>query len=90
LITPGMVELGSVEDEENHKLGQKAAESATDIVLVGIEQTRALQAGIAETDFDKEHLLVVDTFEEARQWFQNEVKAGDTVLFLNDLPDTYL
>jgi UDP-N-acetylmuramoyl-tripeptide--D-alanyl-D-alanine ligase len=90
LITPGMVELGSLQETENYQLGQRAAEAATDIILVGIQQTQAIQRGIADTDFDKNRLQVVDTFEEARQWFQQEVKNGDTVLFLNDLPDTYL
>ena len=28
--------------------------------------------------------------EQAIAWFQHELGAGDTVLFLNDLPDTYL
>ncbi|HLA44332.1 MAG TPA: UDP-N-acetylmuramoyl-tripeptide--D-alanyl-D-alanine ligase, partial [Aggregatilineales bacterium] len=74
LITPGMVELGDLQDEENYKLGKLAAESASDIVLVGIEQTRSIQRGIAESDFDSSRLLVVDTFEEARNWFQVEVK----------------
>lgn len=88
VITPGMIELGRLQEEENYKLGQRLPDYATDVVLVGIEQTRPLQDGIATTDFDK--LLVVDTFDEARQWFQSEVGRGDAVLFLNDLPDTYL
>jgi UDP-N-acetylmuramoyl-tripeptide--D-alanyl-D-alanine ligase len=90
VITPGMVELGPLQDEENFKLGQKLTETATDIVLVGIEQTRPLQRGVASTSFDPARLLVVDTFSEARDWFQGQVRAGDAVLFLNDLPDTYL
>jgi UDP-N-acetylmuramoyl-tripeptide--D-alanyl-D-alanine ligase len=90
LITPGMVELGTLQEIENYRLGQRAAAVATDIVLVGIEQTQAIQRGIADTDFDQNRLRVVDTREEAIQWFQQEIKSGDTVLFLNDLPDTYL
>jgi UDP-N-acetylmuramoyl-tripeptide--D-alanyl-D-alanine ligase len=90
LITPGMVELGARQDEENFILGTTAAASATDIILVGISQTEPLQRAIAETDFDPARVIVFDTFDEARGWFQAEVKAGDTVLFLNDLPDTYL
>jgi UDP-N-acetylmuramoyl-tripeptide--D-alanyl-D-alanine ligase len=90
VITPGMVELGPLQDEENYKLGKRLTEMATDIVLVGIEQTRPLQRGVAETEFDPKRLHVFDTFDEARQWFQTEVRPGDAVLFLNDLPDTYL
>ncbi len=90
VITPGMVELGPLQEEENQQLGQRLAEYATDIVLVGIQQTAPVQAGIAATDFDPERLRVVDTFDEARAWFQSAVQRGDAVLFLNDLPDTYL
>jgi hypothetical protein len=34
-------------------------------------------------------LQVVDTLSQAVAWYQQHLKAGDTVLFLNDLPDTY-
>ncbi|WP_119072387.1 UDP-N-acetylmuramoyl-tripeptide--D-alanyl-D-alanine ligase [Aggregatilinea lenta] len=90
LITPGMVELGELQAQENQKLGRYAAGIATDIVLVGIEQTEPIQRGVLEAGFDTEHLHIFDTREEAIAWFQHELAAGDAVLFLNDLPDTYL
>jgi UDP-N-acetylmuramoyl-tripeptide--D-alanyl-D-alanine ligase len=90
LITPGIVELGPLQDQENYKLGQRAAQVCTDIVLVGIEQTRPLQKGIREAGFSSDHLYVFDTRDEAIVWFNRELKEGDTILFLNDLPDTYL
>ncbi|MBN1202683.1 MAG: UDP-N-acetylmuramoyl-tripeptide--D-alanyl-D-alanine ligase [Anaerolineae bacterium] len=90
LITPGIVELGPLQEQENTKLGRYAAQVCTDIVLVGIEQTRPLQQGIRETGFNAGRLHILDTREEAIAWFHRELKAGDTVLFLNDLPDTYL
>jgi UDP-N-acetylmuramoyl-tripeptide--D-alanyl-D-alanine ligase len=90
LITPGIVELGPLQDQENYKLGLHAAQVCTDIVLVGIEQTRSIRKGIREAGFSEDHLCVFDTREEAIAWFNRELKEGDTVLFLNDLPDTYL
>jgi hypothetical protein len=33
---------------------------------------------------------VVDTLAESVAWYRLNLKPGDTVLFLNDLPDTYL
>ncbi|MAU10794.1 MAG: hypothetical protein CL607_13300 [Anaerolineaceae bacterium] len=89
LITPGMVELGDVQDAENHKLGVAAAAYATDIILVGERQTQAIQAGIKQTDFPQDRVLVVDELGEATAWYQTNLRPGDTVLFLNDLPDTY-
>ncbi|HMM26876.1 MAG TPA: UDP-N-acetylmuramoyl-tripeptide--D-alanyl-D-alanine ligase [Aggregatilineaceae bacterium] len=90
LITPGMVELGPIQDEENRKLGRLAAQVCTDIILVGEDQTRPIQQGIRETGFPADRLQVYDTREEAIAWFNTALQPGDTVLFLNDLPDTYL
>ena len=89
LITPGMVELGILQDEENHKLGVVATQYATDIILVGEKQTEALKQGILSTDFALDKLYVFDTLSEATAWYQQNLQSGDTVLFLNDLPDTY-
>ena len=89
LITPGMVELGELQDSENHKLGLLAAESATDIILIGAGQTASIRQAIQSTRFDQSRLQVLDRLEEAVRWYQQNLRAGDTVLFLNDLPDTY-
>jgi len=90
LITPGIVELGPLQEQENARLGHYAAQVCTDIVLVGIEQTQPIQRGIHEAGFDGERLHVFDTRDEAIAWFRSALQEGDTVLFLNDLPDTYV
>ncbi|MYC54180.1 MAG: UDP-N-acetylmuramoyl-tripeptide--D-alanyl-D-alanine ligase [Chloroflexi bacterium] len=89
LITPGMIELGALQDQENHKLGRLAAEYATDIILVGEAQTAAILRGIETTAFDRARVHVVDSLEQSVAWYQQRLGHGDTVLFLNDLPDTY-
>jgi UDP-N-acetylmuramoyl-tripeptide--D-alanyl-D-alanine ligase len=90
LITPGMIELGDLQEAENEKLGRLAAEVCTDIVLVGVEQTRPIQRGVKSvTTFDPSRLHVFDTVTEAIQWYQRELRQGDAVLILNDLPDNY-
>ncbi|MBI1279451.1 MAG: hypothetical protein GC179_15080 [Anaerolineaceae bacterium] len=89
LITPGMVELGQLHEQENKKLGKEAAQYATDIILVGAEQTAPINAGLDEAGFPDDHLHVVEKLAEAIEWYQTNLKAGDTVLFLNDLPETY-
>ncbi len=89
LITPGMVELGPMMEAENRKLGEIAAQHATDVILVGAQQTEPVKAGLLAAGFPAERLQVVDTLAEAVAWYQQELKMGDTVLFLNDLPDTY-
>lgn len=89
LITPGMVELGDLHDSENRKLGEYATKIATDIILVGERQTKPIREGVIGAGFPQDRLLIVDTLSEAVKWYQSHLKAGDTVLFLNDLPDTY-
>ena len=89
LITPGMVELGELQEGENHKLGMLAAQSATDIILIGRNQTQSIYQGLRSCDFDQSRVQVLDTLDEAVGWYQQNLRAGDTVLFLNDLPDTY-
>lgn len=89
LITPGMVELGTLQETENYKLGQLSATYATDIILVGRGQTRPIYDGLQNVNFDESRLQVVDELRQAMAWIEQNLKAGDTVLFLNDLPDTY-
>lgn len=89
LITPGMIELGAMQDEENRKLGLLAAQHATDIILVGKTQTAPIVEAIRSTSFDLSRLHVVATLKESVDWYQRNLGAGDAVLFLNDLPDTY-
>ena len=88
LITPGMVELGAMMESENRKLGQAAAEYATDVILVG-KQTEPIREGLLSASFPEDRLQTVSTLSEAVEWYQRNLMAGDSVLFLNDLPDTY-
>ncbi len=89
LITPGMIELGPLMERENHRLGEIAAQYATDVILVGSQQTQPVQQGLKSAGFPVDKLRVVDTLDESVQWYETNLAAGDTVLFLNDLPDTY-
>ena len=89
LITPGMVELGELMESENKRLGEIAAQYASDVILVGKERTKPIKVGLLDAGFAPEHLHVMDTLAESVEWYQNHLRPGDTVLFLNDLPDTY-
>jgi UDP-N-acetylmuramoyl-tripeptide--D-alanyl-D-alanine ligase len=89
LVTPGMVELGPLEAELNEQLGEHAADVCHHVVLVGLEQTRPLQAGLRRKRFPPERMHVVADLPAATEALAKIVKAGDTVLFENDLPDLY-
>ncbi len=89
LITPGMVELAERHAEENQRLGELAAASATDVILVGAERTAPIRDGLLGAGFPSGRLHTVETLREAVTWYEGNLQAGDTVMFLNDLPDTY-
>lgn len=89
LITPGMVELGMLQEQENRKLGEIAAHHATDVILVGSKQTQPIREGLLAAGFAADRLQVVETLAEAVAWYRSNLRTGDCVLFMNDLPETY-
>ncbi|HEY6635271.1 MAG TPA: Mur ligase family protein, partial [Acidimicrobiia bacterium] len=86
VITPGMVELGKVQDEENQRFAAAAAEIADHFVIVGRTNRKALTTGSANR---KASVTVVDSREDAVAWARAHLVAGDAVLYENDLPDHY-
>jgi UDP-N-acetylmuramoyl-tripeptide--D-alanyl-D-alanine ligase len=91
VITPGMIELGSVEDDENYKFGQHMAEVCDYIVLVGKKQTESIYKGLVDAGFDKEKIYVSDNLNDGAQkaFGLNAGNQQKIVLFENDLPDNY-
>lgn len=90
IITPGMVELGDLEYEENKKFGKAIAEAKLDlIVLVGEERAKPIQEGISESSDFMENVKVASSLFEANDIVRDFVKAGDVILYENDLPDVY-
>jgi UDP-N-acetylmuramoyl-tripeptide--D-alanyl-D-alanine ligase len=91
LITPGMIELGELEDYENRKFGEHIGTSDLDLViLVGREQTAPIAEGIrAAKNGGKTDLRIAKSLFEANDILKEYARPGDVVLYENDLPDTY-
>jgi UDP-N-acetylmuramoyl-tripeptide--D-alanyl-D-alanine ligase len=89
LVTPGMVELGDREEEENRRFGERAAGVCDLVVLVGPDQTRPVRAGLESAGFAESALHVVADAGEAQELLARTTRRGDVVLFENDLPDLY-
>lgn len=90
IITPGMVELGDIEYEENKKFGNAIAEANLDLViLVGEERAKPIREGIEEKAESTENIKVVNSLFEANDLAREFAKAGDVILYENDLPDVY-
>ena len=90
IITPGMVELGDIEYEENKDLGKAIARANLDlIILVGEERAKPIKEGIEEVSESSENVKVVNSLFEANDLVREYAKAGDVILYENDLPDVY-
>jgi UDP-N-acetylmuramoyl-tripeptide--D-alanyl-D-alanine ligase len=87
LITPGMVELGEKHNERHFEIGKIAAVK-TDIVIV-VKPDR-IPTFIEGLNVGGNHeLITFSTFSDAQKWMTTNLKADDTVLLENDLPDIY-
>ena len=89
VVTPGMVELGARQFEENRRFGAAIAAMATDLVIVGRTNRRALLAGAASVGGSSTLVRVVAGREQAVEWVRQHLVSGDAVLYENDLPDHY-
>lgn len=89
LVTPGMVELGAKEAEMNCEFGKAAADCCDYALLIGKKRSTAISKGLTENGFPRDRIVVLNSLAEATEWLQKNVRAGDTVLFENDLPDNY-
>jgi UDP-N-acetylmuramoyl-tripeptide--D-alanyl-D-alanine ligase len=89
LVTPGMVELGEREYEENKRLGEHAADVCDLVILVGPRRTTPILDGLKAAQYPSQQIIIALNLEEVKQHLATQVQAGDVVLFENDLPDNY-
>jgi len=86
VVTPGMVELGRIQERENRSFAEAAGQVADDVVVVGLTNRTALRRGLAA---GRAVAHQVATRDEAVAWVREHLGAGDAVLYENDLPDHY-
>lgn len=88
VVTPGLVELGVLEYDENFALGRELV-SFDYIILVGDTLVKAIKDGFDDAGGAGEKIVVLPTLAAAQEKLKEVVNTGDAVLFLNDLPDIY-
>lgn len=89
VVTPGMIELGDKQYELNKQLGINAAKNADIAIVVNQYNRQPIVDGLIEGGMPEENIITVDSFNEAQKHLASILKAGDTVLYENDLPDTF-
>lgn len=88
VVTPGIVELGVLEEKVNGELGALLV-GLDHVILVGDTLVGAVKNGYLEAGGAPERIQVLPTLDAARDALTSILHQGDTVLFLNDLPDVY-
>jgi len=89
VMTPGMIELGDQQFEQNKRLASIAAGVADLFIVVGKVNREALLAGLTAAHYPAEKLVVVDTRDEAFSVIKSRCTKGDLVLIENDLGDLH-
>lgn len=87
VVTPGMVELGARQREDNAAFARQIAQAGGTLVVVGRTNAPALVEGYRSVD--GEAPVEVATRDEAIAWIRANAGAGDVVLYENDLPDHF-
>jgi UDP-N-acetylmuramoyl-tripeptide--D-alanyl-D-alanine ligase len=86
VVTPGMVELGPAQADENRRFARLAAEVVDDFVIVNRTNRAALAAGAREGGVEP---IELRDRVAGVAWVRSHLHAGDAVLYENDLPDHY-
>ena len=85
-----MIELGDKQFDLNAEFGRKIAASADVAIIVGEYNREAILSGIGGDDAERQiRVLTADSFNEAQRMLASMAESGDTVLYENDLPDTF-
>jgi UDP-N-acetylmuramoyl-tripeptide--D-alanyl-D-alanine ligase len=82
-----MVELGAVQAERNEALARAIRDAgAATLVVIGLTNAKTLRSGASGGSTE---VLEVATREAGVKVVEQKSRAGDVVLFENDLPDHY-
>lgn len=86
VVTPGMIELGASQRVENARFAELAGQVATEMVVVGRTNAKALVEGARRANLPVRR---VRDRAGAIAWVSEHLGPGDAVLYENDLPDHY-
>lgn len=86
LMTPGMIELGELQFEENRKIGVRAAAVCDEVLVVSPVNQEALLAGLSQ-EGGATNIHICPDRTQAFVKLAELQKSGDVILIENDLPD---
>jgi UDP-N-acetylmuramoyl-tripeptide--D-alanyl-D-alanine ligase len=89
VLTPGLVELGKLENVANLEFGKTLAKHADIVIVIGKHNAEMLINGLFEGGMARENIKFAKNLNKGNALLNEIVKEGDVVLFENDLPDNY-
>lgn len=89
LMTPGIIELGPKQHEENEKIGHLAGQLCDLAIVVGDTNKDALAAGLIRAGMNQGKVIFCATRDQAFKELKACQTDGDVILIENDLPDLY-
>ncbi len=89
VLTPGLVELGKIENLVNYEFGKTLAKHADFVIVVGKHNAEMIIKGLIEGGMPKENIKFEKTLNKGNKTLNEMLSDGDVVLFENDLPDNY-
>lgn len=89
VMTPGMIELGPLQHEENYQAAKQAGQFCDVALIVGNTNKASLVEGFKDGGLSAKHILLCQTRESAFDELAHMRKEGDVILIENDLTDIY-
>jgi len=89
VITPGFVEMGVRQAEANRELGEVIACSCDYAIIVNATNRAAIKEGIEKKEMSNDKVFYADSLNQAHAHLAQILRAGDIVLYENDLPDNF-
>jgi UDP-N-acetylmuramoyl-tripeptide--D-alanyl-D-alanine ligase len=89
LMTPGMIELGPLQEKENEEAGYLAAQVCARALIVGSTNQKALMQGLQRGGMKIDDIIFCPTRDEAFKRLSEMQMSGDLILIENDLVDLY-
>lgn len=92
VVTPGMVELGKLEQEKNYEFGKKISECTDYVILIGEKKTKVIYDALMDSKFEKDSIFILNNVSDAYSVINALKEDGVDIyaLFENDLPDIYM
>ena len=89
VLTPGLVELGKIENLVNFEFGKTLSKHADCVIVVGKHNAEMIIKGLLEGGMKKENITFAKNLNKGNAILNQMLCEGDIILFENDLPDNY-